>query len=257
MRRAWLPGALALALAAMPLAARAERCWSPLALEQLGQGTRPELVLAQRVIEREWATRADTTWRPAPTGWKSEGRAMALSAALPGAGQLYVGERSGFFFALAEVAGWVGWWLHEKRSDDLRDEAATLAGAPADSASAWSFDRWADATNGDPAGLMALYQADREAFYDAIAGDDNYAAGWNDTGARQQFAGLRAVSDQRLRTARRLEGLVWINHVVATVDAFRAARIHNIPLHGGLGLRARGQWKRGAPGLVVAVERSF
>jgi hypothetical protein len=217
----------------------------------------PELVLAQRVIEREWPTRADTSWRPGPEGWKSEGGALALSALVPGAGQLYVGERSGIFFALAEVAGWVGWWLLDRRAEDLREDAVAVAGTPADSASAWSFERWSDATADDPSALMALYQADPEAFYDAIADDDRYAAGWSDTGARERFGDLRARSDERFADARRVQGLVWINHLVAAADALRAARIHNIPLGSGIDVRARARLSRGRPGFLLALERKF
>ena len=52
----------------------------------------PELWLAQRTIDRDWGLSEDSTYRTVDIqGYKSEGWAMIMSAALPGTGQLYVG----------------------------------------------------------------------------------------------------------------------------------------------------------------------
>jgi hypothetical protein len=84
----------------------------------------PELILAQRVIDRAWGL-PEGAPPPAPVpGLISEGRALALSAAIPGAGQLYAGEASGLLFALAEVAGWTTHWLFDR---DARRQPVSFA----------------------------------------------------------------------------------------------------------------------------------
>mgnify|MGYP003346943773 CR=1 FL=1 len=78
-------------------------------------------------------------------GWKSEGLALALSGALPGAGEFYVGEGSGWMFLAIEVAGWFGRSSTRKKADDLRAQAAAFVGDPTDTSSTWSFERAASA----------------------------------------------------------------------------------------------------------------
>ena len=219
----------------------------------------PQLVLAQRAIEREWSVVGDSGRAGLHReGMKSEVGAAALSAAIPGSGQLYAGRRSGYAFAAAEVAGWVGYLLLRGSGHDLRDDAQTLVGAPEDSASAWSFDRW-ETRGGDATELRVLYAADREAFYDAIDSDPRYADGWSSAGTRQEFADLRERSRRRLGQARWTGAALWVNHLVAAVDALRAARLGNLDLTlaGDVALKARGSWQGGGPGVVVTLERRF
>src|SRR5204862_6960686 len=134
------------------------------------------LRLAQRAIEREWPVPGDSGMTVMPHG-RSELGALIFSAAAPGSGQLYAGSWSGLYYAAAEVAGWVGWTVLHHKADDLRAEARGFAGAPDDSASAWSFARYERATDQDASTLRALYTVDRDAFDEAIAGNPRYAAG--------------------------------------------------------------------------------
>ena len=90
-------------------------------------------------------------------------------------GQLYAGEASGLWFALAEVAGWTTHWMFDRDARRERDHAYQFAGAPSNPASAWSFDRWRQANaGGDPAPLEVLYAGDKEAFYNLIASDPSW-----------------------------------------------------------------------------------
>lgn len=246
-RDAWPPSALALARPAS----------GAFAVPLLAGGERPELVLAQRTIEREWTTHEDPNAAKAIPGWRSEPAALGLSAAVPGAGQLFIGERSGFLFALAEAAGWVGYFMWRHDANDLRDQSETVAGAPDDPQSGWSFDRWAAVSQGDPSELRALYAADREAFYDLIGRDSRYQAGWVDGGTQQRFGDLRDRSNHQLRRSKFAGGALWVNHLVAAADALRAARIQNLPLRRNLDLKASGGWNGGQPALRLAVESHF
>ncbi len=221
----------------------------------------PVLILAQRVIDRGWGP-PEGAPPPVPVpGLLSEGRAMALSAALPGAGQLYAGETGGLWFALAEVAGWTTHWMFDRDARRETDHANQFAGAPSNPSSAWSFDRWQQAhPTDDPAPLQALYAGDKEAFYNLIASDPSYLAGWkgsDPTTTRADFQHLRDLSDasrQRMRTA---EKLIWMNHLVAAFDALRAARIHNLPIRRNIELHIQSSWHGPGPVLTAALERRF
>jgi hypothetical protein len=50
---------------------------------------------------------------------------------------------------------------------------------------------------------------------------------------------------------------LWFNHLAASFDALRTARIHNFPLRQNLHLQVKTAWRAGAPSLRAAVTRSF
>src|SRR5262245_48812201 len=77
-----------------------------------GMGERePELILAQRTIDRTWGPSDDSVYVTVEVpNWKSEPLATTLSAVVPGSGQWYVGEKgNALVYAAIEVAGWSGW----------------------------------------------------------------------------------------------------------------------------------------------------
>jgi hypothetical protein len=255
---------LALALLALVPAARAGsgvRAGSPLALAVMSGVETPRLFLAQRAIDRAWGLSEDSVYREVRVPqWRSEGLALSLSAAVPGSGQLYVGEASGYLYLLAEGTGWLTRTLFGRKADDRRDGLVTYAGDPAASGSGWSAARWAQATGGDASDLLALYAADRDAFLRVVATDDRYLAGWagNDAvSTRAEFRGLRD-GEQRMRERQHYAeiGLV-LNHVLSAVDALRAARSHNLPLQRDLELRLNSGWRDGGPALTAVLRRTF
>ncbi len=256
-RVAALAAAVALALAAV---ARAEVTGSALALPAMTASEPPLPLFAQRAIDREWGLSEDSVYTTIRIpDWKSEGLAMALSAGVPGTGQLYAGESSGYLYLLAEAAGWISSIVLHHRADQRRDAVAAFAGAPTDSTSGWSAARWALATGGDPGALEQLYAADPNAYWETVASDDRYLAGWagHATSTRATFQSLRDVEQRALRYGRFDAWGLMLNHVVSMADAFRAAHIHNIPLRRDLELRLKGGWREGAPTLMAAVERRF
>jgi len=88
-----------------------------------GSAEVPELWLAQRAIDREWGPSDDSTYRTVDVkGWKSEGLALALSSAVPGAGQIYTGEGSGWLYVVGEALGWAGRVITHHRGVQLRDQ---------------------------------------------------------------------------------------------------------------------------------------
>jgi len=231
---------------------------SRLAFRHVVRGERPELVLAQRVIDREWGPSDDSVYVEVDVAqWKSGFLAASLSAALPGAGQSYVGQRGGWMFTAAEAAGWGGWWWFRHEGRRLRRDAAGLVGAPDVAASGWSFERWSAATDGDATEITSLYAADRDAFYDTIVLDPRYLAGWGSDEVRARVGALRSRSDLRLGRSRTFVAALWINHVVAAMGALRAARIHNVPLSPALGLRVNAGMRSGEPAFSMALERTL
>jgi hypothetical protein len=231
---------------------------SPFAVHLLAHSETPELWLAERTIDRQWVTPDDPEARASMLpGGKSEMGAMSMSALLPGAGQLYSGEKSGYAFLLAEALGWAGLFYFDNRADDQYTSATTTVGAPGDTTSQWSFHRYAAQTGNDTAALEKLYAADPNSFWYAVAHDDRLAAGWSSTGSRTSFADDLAMADGTRRHAGQAEGLLWLNHLVSAADAFRSARIYNLPLQRNLELKTKASIQRGRPAVTMTVVRTF
>lgn len=223
----------------------------------------PELWLAQRVIEREWGISEDSTYVEVELkDYKSEGWALAMSAAVPGAGQLYVGEGSGWWYLLGEVAGWTGRHLMNRRADRYAEDAATFVGNPYDSASTWSFARYQFYTGGATGLLETLWNVDRDAYYTSIERDPQYLAGYS--GQQPEitflsFRDLREKRDQTLVRTRYIETGLIVNHLFAAWDAMRAARFHNLPAQQKAGTRLKlgERWGDSGPELRAALVRNF
>jgi hypothetical protein len=249
--------AASLALASAPAAATIRG--SALAVPRLTGAERPELLFAQRAIEREWGASDDSLYVSVDVPeWRSEGLAAVLSAAVPGAGQVYSGEGNGLWFIFAEAVGWTANRLYLHKAHTGRDRWFSFAGDPSDSASAWSFARWSAATGLDAGELEAIYARDREAFYELIGRDATYLAGWSgDTGTRGVYLGLREDMQTQYDRARLAGYALWLNHVLAAVDALRAVRMHNLTLQNNLELRLRSSWRSGQPAVVATLVRRF
>ena len=226
-----------------------------------GSAQVPQLWLAQRSIDRQWGVSEDSTYRTIDVqGWKSEGLALALSSAVPGAGQLYAGEGSGWVYMVSEALGWAGRVITRHRGNQLRDQAATFVGDPTDSTSTWSFARYASASGGAATLLEQLWAGDRESFYQALATDLSYRPGFsgsNPSVAFESYRGLRESSQNRFRQSRVLEMALWVNHAVSAFDALRAAHFHNLPLRHTIDLQLGGGVRRGEPQFRAALVRRF
>ncbi len=232
----------------------------PLALALVTGAAEPRLRLEQRQIERSWGRSEDSVYREIDIPqWRSEGAASVLSAVVPGAGQAYVGSRRAWIYAIAEVAGWTSRWFYLRRGHDLQDDAASYAGSPDDTTSRWSFARWEQSTNADPTELRALFDRDRNVFYDLIGRDPSLLQGWvgNSTATRTVFTDLRDQGDDRLRYARYTGTGLWLNHVISAFDALRAARLHNLPLGRDMRLGLSSGWRHGSPTVTAELWRSF
>jgi len=267
---------LAAVLLVLPGLARASFAWGPeappayqlrdrgsvLAYPLVAGDGAPDLVLAQRTIERRWGLSEDSTYREINVpGWKSESGALGMSFVLPGAGQLYAGERVGYLFLLTEALGIYEVWALAKSGDHWNRQARDYAGNPADTTSRWSFETYEKRTGKTSAELRALYQADPGLFYSEIAYVPGLSYGWNDYGAgdasQKQFVAWRDNGQERLKRSRIWRAGLWANHLVSAVDALRAARLINVPLQRNLELHLKSGWGHGAPQVAAIVERKF
>jgi len=233
---------------------------SALAWPLLAGHGRPEYGLAQRAIERSWGPSEDSTYVEVDLpGWRSEGLALGLSAVLPGSGQFYAREGSGLWFALAEVAGWTVNRIYLHKAHTERDRSARFAGDPADPASAWSFERWSEATGLDANEIRNIWLRDRQAFYELIVRDPVYLAGWQGaaTATRSTFAEIRGRSRSEYDRAAQAGYVLWLNHLLAAVDALRAARLSNLMLRGNLELKLSSSWRAGQPGFAATLGMRF
>src|SRR4249920_959178 len=79
---------------------------------------------------------------------------------------------------IAEAAGWTAHFVFKGHASDSRDDAETFAGNPADSASAWSFERWEASTGTSSVDLRRMYNADPDVFFHNLAYDVAYTPGW-------------------------------------------------------------------------------
>jgi hypothetical protein len=222
----------------------------------------PELVLAQRTIERNWGPSDDSTYREvAVPGWKSEGGAMAMSFVLPGTGQLYAKDRSGYLYLLVEVVGIYQTVALKNTGRDWDKKARAYAGDPNDSTSNWAFETYEKHSGQSADALRALYRADPGLFYAEIADLDALQYGWVDYPTtdvtREQYSEWRENSQSRFKRSRYWRAALWTNHLVSAFDAMRVARKVNIPLQRNLELKLKSGWNARGPNLTAAVEGRF
>ena len=258
--------ALCLALLPDPAAARPAEVsrGSAFALPVTMREAGSDAVLAQRVIDRSWGASDDSIYVEVEVPhWRSEGTALALSALVPGTGQLYAGERTGLLFLAGEAVGWFEWWYMRHRGEKIRGDARVFAGDPNDSLSRWTFGNYEQRTGLSTDELRQLYASDRTVFYYLIGRDDRYATGWGDYNLgynaidRQRFLEIREDSEAHFKRSRYFQAAIWTHHVLAALHAKRAARLRNLELAPPVRLGLRPGFSRGHPTLAAVIETRF
>jgi hypothetical protein len=181
-------------------------------------------------------------------GWRPPALAGLMSAAVPGTGQLYSGSKSGYIFLGVEAVALASYLHFSNKEDDARDDAQQYAGDPYSTSSRWSFDELSAAgvTNEEVERLQRIYASDRIEFYNRIASESRYLAGWRGIGQEEtaEREGYLSLDDDRegaARAARASLFAVITNHVVSTVHAIREARLNNFRLTEDLSLKVDGR----------------
>ena len=181
---------------------------------------------------------------------KSPGKALFLSALLPGAGEAYAGnlKRAAIFFGL-EALGWTLWSTWDGKGNDIVDEFRATAREDWNPLEyiGWrlsSRSRFSSLTHALPCsvyvvtdgvdGLADCPKTDAQQYYELIGKYDQFISGWSDltdgNGNRIEPSAVDSVehynSDLRLayETRRKDSGLILFNHVLSALDASRVAR---------------------------------
>lgn len=193
------------------------------------------LELAQRALDPSWRGAApeslQTARLPHERGTKSPGMAVALAAAVPGTGQLYLGQRHGYVQLGLEVVAWLSYAsLHKSGADKQSQYKAyvgTATGSALSDANHWQFDRYcpttSDCDSTDYNDLLRQWTNDRTRFYESIT-DTRYSRGWTSSDALTHYLDLRSQSNRFLRLSRYATAVVVVNHVISLIDAVHSTK---------------------------------
>jgi len=210
-----------------------------------------DVVLAERAISRGVGKAADAPKGPDTAGpqytyvevkgWKSPGVASGMSLAVPGAGQLYSGAKSGYVFLGVEAIAVAAYVRYRGESRDRRDQYFGYVGDPTQSSSRFSFDRLAGTVSPDELDrLKAIYAKDPHEFYDIVTTTSSYSAGWDDPATERATSdGFRGNVNSLDRKSRLGLFIALTNHVVSTIDALRVARLNNVALTQNLSMKIK------------------
>jgi hypothetical protein len=170
---------------------------------------------------------------------RKPGVAFLLSALVPGAGQLYNGNKRGYAFLGLEAMSWFARLSYLDAGDRKQDDYESFANRH------WSYPRFRDTAGqdgclwtADADSLIRAYQeSDPKQYYEEIANADSYRCGWDDFSESYDPSDPNAFSPRRVDYRKQREkanqlkdranlavaGLV-LNRIVSAVDAFRVAR---------------------------------
>jgi hypothetical protein len=200
---------------------------------------------------------------PKTTTAKSPGKALFLSALLPGAGEFYAGnrKRAAIFFGL-EALGWALWSHWDGKGNDIVDEFRATAREQWDWKSYFSWQLQTDAQKynsfthslpcseylviDDIEGLAKCPESEVQQYYELIGKYNQFVVGWRDlkyvdnsgtavpsavdsvesvySDNRFEYERRRDDSNKFLERASTMSGLILVNHVLSAIDASRVAR---------------------------------
>ena len=214
-------------------------------------------LFAQRVIEEdeEEKRKAAAQREQKPLRKKNPWVAMALGAAVPGAGHVYVKGPglTSFLYAGAEVASWLLKYTWNKDGNDKIDEYEDYAWrgdlkytpddeyewTPDPDEGHWSWTRWRT-QRGLPGGcqegmpwdeadslLVHFWHDNRHEFFEDIGKYDRYDCGWMQASFRTTYVSMRDEANDLLGRARTMSQVILLNHLASGIHAFFVAKGHN------------------------------
>lgn len=164
---------------------------------------------------------------------KSPVLGIAMSALVPGTGEMYAGKwLKGAIFLGVEVALWVGYAHYSDEGQKWEDIFHEYADTH------WSEDVWrawmaANPTFGDT--THTLPSTKTQQYYEMIGKYNQFKAGWDDyveggpqlTENRNHYEGLRHESNVQFKRASYCAMVVILNHLLSTFDTAFTIRGHN------------------------------
>ena len=192
---------------------------------------------------------------------KSPGKALFLSALLPGTGEYYAGnrKRAAIFLGL-EALGWALWSRWDSKGNDVVDEFRATAREEWDSGIYLNWRLSSRAQNNNSfthalpcsvfvaegkAGLAKCPESEVQQYYELIGKYDQFVVGWDDlqhpnggsatpsavdsvesvsSAKRLAYERRRDESNEFLERASTMTGLILVNHVLSAIDASLVAR---------------------------------
>jgi hypothetical protein len=163
-------------------------------------------------------------------GRKNPAVGILLSAAVPGAGEIYSGSWiKGAIFLSIETGLWIYYAQFENKGKDWED----IFHAYADEH--WSKEQWEYLGGNQDEGTHTLPSTKTQQYYEMIGKYDQFMEGWDDwvqggpslTPHRDHYETLRDNSNKELIKASYCAMIVLANHVISAFDASWSVKRHN------------------------------
>lgn len=205
------------------------------------------------------------------------GVAFLMSAVLPGSGQLAEGRNRAFAYLGIEAISWIAHfsWLDAGNKKEGEYEAYARGH--------WDFASWDSlAAESNPncqaippnvqyddarTTLLAFIEAGNyQHYYEDIGKLEAYRGGWDDFDCaspdemspnRRHYRSMREDSNNYLDRARNAMTVVFLNHVISAVDAYRTAKGVRMTLPGGAEMKFRVSGSPHSPRVGVRVSKSW
>jgi len=173
-----------------------------------------------------------------PLKLKKPSVGVLLSAAVPGAGEIYAGSwKKGLIFLGVEAAMWIGYFTYSDKGEDWKVIFRKYADTH------WSEDDWhnwmaLNPTFGDT--THSLPSTKTQQYYEMIGKYNQFKAGWNDweengpdmTSNRDYYETMRDKSNKYLIRASYCTMIALANHVISAFDAAFTIRKLNRKIEG-------------------------
>ncbi len=195
-----------------------------------GQDGRPGLAAPASADspELQFASALGSAARESDPSGPSPFVAGLLSAIVPGAGQLALGQNRGWIYLGVEGAAWFSNFALRSAGNQSEEDYKEFADGH------WGWDRYESGEDcgeglgpvdyeAEHAALVDAYDNSRDDFYDDIGGLDIYACGWDMQSNRSRYEGMRDDADTLFRSARYALTVAFLNHLVSAIDAAKSA----------------------------------
>ena len=205
------------------------------------------------------------------------GVAFLLSALVPGAGQLAEGRNRGFAYVGVEALSWIARYSWIDAGNKKEGEYEAYARRH------WEYTAWDSLASESNPNCEALppnvsYATARDNllgflevknyqhYYEDIGKLEAYRAGWDDFSCadpgsispnRAHYRGMREDSNNYLDRARNALTVIFLNHIVSAVDAYRTAKGVRMGLPGGAEIKFRVGGSLREPNLGLRVTRKW
>ncbi|MBN1231866.1 MAG: hypothetical protein JXA60_00740 [Candidatus Coatesbacteria bacterium] len=157
---------------------------------------------------------------------KSIPKAMLFSMIIPGSGELYCNNDSGYFFMMLEL-GLVGsYFIYHKKGLDKQIEYRKFGDRH------WNKERYKEnaEAQGDEEAMEkeADLPSEKDSrYYDMIGKEDAFSYGWDSDKSRQDYNSKMDESKNQLKIASICVGVTIINHVFSAINALRSTKRFN------------------------------